>query len=56
MDTVQGLKKRCLSVEGRPTTVVVTGSIDGAGDIYLVSPAKVGGSGDVLVMGFIYFR
>ena len=45
VDIIQGLKKRCLSVEGRPTTVVVTGGVDGAGDICLVSPAKVGGSG-----------
>jgi len=52
VDIVQGLKKRCLSVEGRPTTVVVTGGINGAGDIYLVSPTKFGGSG----VGFIYFR
>ena len=33
VDIVQGLKKRCLSVEGRPTTVVMTGGINGAGDI-----------------------
>ena len=49
MDNVQGLKKRCLSVEGRPTMMVVTSNVDGARDICLVSPEKVGGSGPVVV-------